>query len=201
MHFFHGDVFVASLSQDPLALMVEVRMPYGQKMGPQQGSRKAKVSNNGYRIVYVHLNDPVLVEHQKCLVQSERRIQGLHVNSPSAPCALEAVRSIKGSIGSRGCSPLAGLDFHSLLSSISEQTTFLRLLIDGREALRFDREVASSLAPLLLLGAIKVGEWLFSTPLNVETAPVLPEGSATGEREGVVGIKFAYSCLHFFTLS
>lgn len=136
--------------------MVEVRVPHAQRGVPQQGFRKTKVANNGYKIVYIHLNDPLLLEHQKRLVQPKRRVQGLHGSSTSAALPFVALRDMKGAIGSRGCSPLAGFDFHNLLSSISEQTTFLRLLIDGQEAVRFDRQVASSLATLLLLGAIKV---------------------------------------------
>ena len=136
--------------------MVEVRLPHTQRWGPQQGSRRAKVSNSGYRILYIHLDDPVLLEHQRRLGQPNLRSRRPD-ESPLFSCgSSNAVGGKKAAKGSNRCSPLAGLDFHNLLSSISEQTTFLRLLIDDREAVRFDREVASALAPLLLLGAIKV---------------------------------------------
>ncbi|CDJ36054.1 DNA repair protein, putative [Eimeria mitis] len=141
---------------DPLTLMVEVRLPHAQRWGPQQGLRRAKVSNSGYRIVYVHLNDPILLEHQRRLGQPSFRARLPDECAFSIPAHSNAFGGMKAANGSSHCSPLAGLDFHSLLSSISEQTTFLRLLINGREAVRFDREVANALAPLLLLGAIKV---------------------------------------------
>ncbi|CDI75044.1 DNA repair protein, putative [Eimeria praecox] len=142
---------------DPLTLMVEVRLPHTQpKWGSQQGFRKAKISNSGYRIVYIHLNDPILLEHQRRLGQPNFRPRCPDESPFSTGVSSGAVGSMKGVKGSTRCSHLAGLDFHNLLTSISEQTTFLRLLIDGREAARFDREVARALAPLLLLGAIKV---------------------------------------------
>lgn len=135
---------------------MEIRLPHTQKVGAQQAFRKVKASNRGYRIVYIHLDDPVLLEHQKHLVQRGLRDRdlGLHAHTGALPS--DALQGLIGGLGSRVCSPLVGLDFHNLLSSISEQTTFLRLLIDGREAARFDREVASSLAALLLVGAVKV---------------------------------------------
>ncbi|CDJ54033.1 DNA repair protein, putative [Eimeria brunetti] len=141
---------------DPLALMVEVRVPHTQKWGPQQGFRKAKASNSGYRIVYIHLNDPILLEHQRRLGQPNRRARCSEGDNFPSAAPLNAFWGVKGAKSSSRCSPLAGIDFDNLLSSISEQTTFLRLLIDGREVARFDREVASALAPLLILGAIKV---------------------------------------------
>ncbi|KAL8275788.1 hypothetical protein Esti_000351 [Eimeria stiedai] len=146
---------------DPLALMVEVRMPLAQRAGSQQSFRKAKLSNSGYRIVYVRLDDPLLHEHQKWLGQPKLRGKcrcGSFL-SDVVPSTTQFKR--ESATGSRGCSPLAGVNFQELLSSISEQTTFLRLLINGREAVRLDRQVASSLSTLLLLGAIKVDiSWL-----------------------------------------
>ncbi|KAL8439922.1 hypothetical protein Efla_004847 [Eimeria flavescens] len=146
---------------DPLALMVEVRMPLAHRGGSQHGFRKAKLSNSGYKIVYVHLDDPLLFEHQKWLGRPEVR------GKPSSSSALSSVtwptprRFNENAKGTRGCSSLAGVNFHELLASVSEQTTFLRLLIGGREAVRLDRHVATSLSTLLLLGAIKVKlSWL-----------------------------------------
>ncbi|KAL8453147.1 hypothetical protein Emed_001017 [Eimeria media] len=140
---------------DPLALMVEVRMPLAQRAGSQQSFRKAKLSNSGYRIVYVRLDDPLLHEHQKWLGQPELR--GKCQRGSILPGVLPPTTLFKkeSASGSRGGSSLAGINFHELLASISEQTTFLRLLVDGREAARFDRQVSSSLSTLLLLGAIK----------------------------------------------
>lgn len=146
---------------DPLSLMVEVRVPYVQRAGPQQAFRKSKPANSGYRIIYVHLDDPLLLQQQAHLGQRGRRTQAISGASTCASKTLQAFQQTKGSTSSKGCSALLGLDFCSLLASISEQTIFLRLLIDGREAVRLDRHVANSLATLLLLGAIKVDvSWL-----------------------------------------
>lgn len=131
-------------------------MSHAQRAGPQQGFRKLKLSNKGYKIVYVHLDDPLLLEHQKHLGQPDLRVQCFERKTSSATIASKALHKVKAASDSRGSSSLAGVDFHDLLSSLSEQTTFLRLLVDGREAVRFDRHVACSLTTLLLLGAIKV---------------------------------------------
>lgn len=139
--------------QDPLSLMVEVRVPYMQRTAPQQAFRKAKSVNSGYRIIYVHLDDPLLLQQQTHLGHPDRRT---HAASTCSSKSIQAFQQTKGSTSSKGCSPLMGVDFCNLLASISEQTIFLRLLIGGREAVRLDRHVANSLATLLLLGAIKV---------------------------------------------
>ncbi|KAL8454918.1 hypothetical protein Emag_001284 [Eimeria magna] len=140
---------------DPLALMVEVRMPLAQRAGSQQSFRKAKLSNSGYRIVYVRLDDPLLHEHQKWLGQPELRKKCQRGNLLPGVVPPTTLFKRESASGSRGGSSLAGINFQELMSSISEQTTFLRLLIDGREAARLDRQVSSSLSTLLLLGAIK----------------------------------------------
>ncbi|KAL8429838.1 hypothetical protein ACSSS7_006286 [Eimeria intestinalis] len=146
---------------DPLALMVEVRMPLAQRVGSQQSFRKSKLSNSGYRIVYVRLDDPLLHEHQKWLGQPEMRGNCHRGSLQPGVISLTTLLKKHGASGSRGGSSLAGVNFQELLSSISEQTTFLRLLIDGREAVRLDRRVACSLSTLLLLGAIRVDiSWL-----------------------------------------